>query len=306
VTEDQGSAWPVVLLDRAVFVTYGSAAVQPEDVDEDWEIGDEWRGQVNGLCGAAVHGTMALTTGRHTDDVEFVVELHHVEPPLGDAWEDVVEVSFAATSSEMVLRGLMSDAWPISLPVGDYRVRYCGQKMDQGHDGEPVDSYLLQFWPGKPGPDRVVRQTSSIAAYWHREHPAPALSPDDLADRVALRDREAERLEQEEAIEYERYVIQNRWGGRVPNERLRAASETSNPVDQLDRDLVFALSEVDDETQMAVAVWAAERACEVAGLAGHPALAAMLAAVRSGDHLPAPFDDHQRVSDLLNSEPFSS
>jgi hypothetical protein len=47
--------------------------------------------------------------------------------------------------------------------------------MDAGEDrdtldvGEaPVDHYLLQFCPGGPGPDRILRQTSRAAAYWHR------------------------------------------------------------------------------------------------------------------------------------------
>ena len=34
---------------------------------------------------------------------------------------------------------------------------------------EPIDEYSLSFWfaPGAP-PDRVIRQTSDVAAYWHQ------------------------------------------------------------------------------------------------------------------------------------------
>ena len=34
-------------------------------------------------------------------------------------------------------------------------------------DEEVVDSYLLSFWPAPPMSDRIVKQTSDAAAYWH-------------------------------------------------------------------------------------------------------------------------------------------
>ena len=34
---------------------------------------------------------------------------------------------------------------------------------------EPVDFYRLTFWPAHHQPDRLVRQTSRIAAYWHQD-----------------------------------------------------------------------------------------------------------------------------------------
>ncbi|WP_433733954.1 hypothetical protein ACQP0C_17585 [Nocardia sp. CA-129566] len=65
-------------------------------------------------------------------------------------------------------------SWELDLKEIDYRVRYCAQGMDQARqkdtrlDDEPLlDRYLLQFWPALPEPDRVVRQTSEIAASWH-------------------------------------------------------------------------------------------------------------------------------------------
>ncbi|MEU7786407.1 hypothetical protein [Amycolatopsis sp. NPDC049159] len=38
-------------------------------------------GQHNGLCGAAVAGTLFLLTGLHTGEVGFTAEVHESEPP---------------------------------------------------------------------------------------------------------------------------------------------------------------------------------------------------------------------------------
>lgn len=77
-------------------------------------------------------------------------------------------------------------SWELDLKEIDYRVRYCAQGMDQANredtrlgDEPLLDRYLLQFWPAPPEPDRVVRQTTEIAAYWHdfaRAQPSPSAS----------------------------------------------------------------------------------------------------------------------------------
>jgi hypothetical protein len=130
-------------------------------------------GQVNGLCGAAAPGFLFLVTGLRTGDVGFVVELHDESPPLDDGWEEIVEVSFRpAARTALVAWG---EEWssPLDLAEVDYRVRYCGAGMDEARDqtrmaGEAeLDRYLLQFWPAPPQPDRIVKQTSAHAAYWH-------------------------------------------------------------------------------------------------------------------------------------------
>ena len=59
--------------------------------------------------------------------------------------------------------------------LADLRVRYSARGMDTANavdtlleDQAPVDTYLLQLWPAPPAPDRVLKQTSELAAYWHR------------------------------------------------------------------------------------------------------------------------------------------
>ena len=63
-----------------------------------------------GFCGAGVRGFLRLVTGLHTGYVRFTAELHPVAPPLGDDWEEAVEVSFRHRAKKLWLGGLMSDA----------------------------------------------------------------------------------------------------------------------------------------------------------------------------------------------------
>lgn len=81
-------------------VAYGQAYVESggETLDMRWAFG----GQASGLCGAAVSGALFLRTGTHTGSVGFAVEVHDGPPPLGDAWEDVVEASFTPASPEVL------------------------------------------------------------------------------------------------------------------------------------------------------------------------------------------------------------
>ena len=68
-----------------------------------------------------------------------------------------------------------------------------GRDADQLDEGEPVDAYLLQFWPGTAGPDRIVRRTSNAAAYWHRAHRGRPLPPGErnAEDELPIRELEA-------------------------------------------------------------------------------------------------------------------
>lgn len=171
-----------------VHVHYGQVYVESGAAPADSPLEAAFAGQANGLCGAAAPGALFLVTGLHTGHVGFAVELHAGAPPVDDGWEEVVEVSFAPASARVALvewGGAASR--PLALARVGYRVRYCATGMEAGRArdtllaGEPpLDRYRLQFWPGPPGPDRVLKQTSETAAYWHRfarglpSPPAPA------------------------------------------------------------------------------------------------------------------------------------
>lgn len=180
------------LIDLALPVAYGQFYVRSDDGD----LPDAWRsmgGQQNGLCGAALPGSLFLVTGLHTGRVAFTAELHASEPAPGEEWEEIVEASFRPLG-ETFLEAWGGDFWPLDLADADYRVRYLaidmhryeGDEDDDDFDSfdpeeEPpcVGRYLLQFWPAPPAPDLILRQTSAAAAYWHanaREQPPPSTS----------------------------------------------------------------------------------------------------------------------------------
>ena len=158
-----------------LWVHYGQAYVlEPGEVAD---LAVSMRGQANGLCGAAVPGALVLITGLHTGQVQFAVDAADHRPPLDQAWEEVVEVSLTTTRSLSLVTWAGENAYPLGLPPGSYRVRYCASGMDRAHSHcEPVDDYLLTFWPAPESPDAVLKQTSQTAAYWHsawKEAPCP-------------------------------------------------------------------------------------------------------------------------------------
>jgi hypothetical protein len=132
-------------------------------------------GQENGLCGAATRGVLFLTTGLHTGHVNLTVELCDGEPALDDSWEEIVEASFVVDSPADPGLSEWGHAWtPVKLEPGTYRARYRAKNMQAARTKNTVlvheaaiDSYCLTFWPAPIARDRVLKQTSEIAAYWH-------------------------------------------------------------------------------------------------------------------------------------------
>jgi hypothetical protein len=164
----------LVLLDENVEIHGYYMSLLPENADIP-DFQEACRGQQNGLCGAAVPGALSFATGLHTGTVPMTVQWFDDEPPVDEQWEDVVEVPFTPTGSDLFL-DLFEDAVDLRLPaVVPLRARFCASGIDAAHelsisdDGElGPDRYLLQLWPADPRPDEVVRQTSEIAASWHR------------------------------------------------------------------------------------------------------------------------------------------
>jgi hypothetical protein len=292
-----------------VHVHYGQIYVESDPDSYGPGLAEAFAGQSAGLCGAALPGTLWLHTGLHTGRVGFTVEVHEQAPPVDQAWEDVVEVSFRPASARNALVQWAGEAsWELGLEEVDYRVRYCARGMDEARrkdtrlDEEPqLDCYLLQFWPAPPAADRVLKQTSAIAAYWHdyarRQPPPPTRAERAEAERQARLAHE--RAETERLLAYERW----RWGGRLPSRALRDVGGNVRGLVAFDPSLVHAIDAAGPEVQRALALLAARRACGAAGLAELDWIAAGLNALAEGLPLPPPLDDPARAWRALDSHP---
>jgi hypothetical protein len=163
----------VVVFEGLVHSAYGqlyvtSGRVEPALPDE------AFVGQVNGLCGGAVGGTLFMVTGTHTGSIPVRVVVEDVAPPLGE-WEEIVEVAFRPAGPRAALMGWASDpSVCFDLPAATYRVRWSASAMDAGRrqdvadEASPApDRYELAFWPAPAAPDAIVRRTGQAAAYWH-------------------------------------------------------------------------------------------------------------------------------------------
>ena len=158
------------LMSEAAWVAYGQIYVQS---GEDYpDLAECFAGQSNGLCGAAMPGILFLITGLHTGEVGFTVQLHDAPPPMDDDWQEIVEASFRPIGEAALVGWGGAGCWPLDLRAASYRVRYCATGMDEARqldtrmeEDQQADSYLLQFWPAPPEPDRVLKQTSDVAAY---------------------------------------------------------------------------------------------------------------------------------------------
>ncbi|MDH6554884.1 hypothetical protein [Streptomyces sp. SAI-041] len=292
-----------------VHVHYSQIYVESDPDSAIPDLSEAFAGQRGGLCGAAVPGVLWLITGLHTGNVGFVVEVHDEDPPLDPIWEDVVEVSFRPMSERTSLVQWAGEAaWDLNLDQTDYRVRYCAQRMDEGRKldtrvvGKPqADSYLLQFWPAPPRADRVVRQTSQNAAYWHRY--ARELPPPPTPEQRAETERLARQAEERAAEERRLHREQWEWGGQLPSEGLRGVGGNVRGLLRFDSDLVHALDAAGPEVQRTVASLAARRACAAAGLTDVPWVTQALTALTQKRPLPPPFDDTARLWENLRSDP---
>jgi hypothetical protein len=163
------------VFDGLLHVHYGQAYVMCGVGGDTGKMDACFRGQTNGLLGAGQRGMLFVLTGLHTGFVALTVDVDENEPELDESWEECVEVSFVPNAPDVGLVDWDRDlvcALPLR-PI-DYRVRYVARGMDAGRAADtivaseaPVDAYRLWFWPSAQAPDRVIRQTSDTAKYWH-------------------------------------------------------------------------------------------------------------------------------------------
>lgn len=300
------------LVDQHVRVAYAQIFVESGNDAEDTSLPASFAGQRNGLCGAVAAGQLFLITGLHTGHVGFTVELHTHAPTVDESWEDIVEAPFVpATDSVALVEWGGERVCSLPLIAGEtYRVRYSGNGLDIGDrtdtrlsDEPAADRYLLQFWPDRIAGDAIVKQTSGIAAYWHdyaQHHAAAELDRIAAAKIQETADREAQERKWNDERRAAEVVA---WGGKAPSERLRSIAGHAQQLAAQNRALVDSLAAAPAERQRAIAVWAARRAYEMAGLATVDWIASGLTAIDADRQVPPPFDDIRSGFERLFADP---
>lgn len=165
-----------VIFDRVVRTDYGQLDfIWGDDFGFDGDFDRFFRGQVNGLAGAASDEGLYVNLARRSGGSPVQVVLLDTEPPTQDGWEDVVEVSISVPpdSEPRWSTWAGQESGDLPIPCGTYRGRVHARGRDAGRDGEfadgPVDWYLVELWPAPAAPDAILRETSADATYWHRE-----------------------------------------------------------------------------------------------------------------------------------------
>lgn len=162
-----------VLFAQDINVCYGQAYLELAG-PFDGAMEECFRGQRNGICGAAAPDILFLTTGLHTGKVGFTLNLFEEDPGIDASWDEIVEVSLLAPRTAISLvEWAAADGHTMAIAPGPYRARYHARNMQAGSDldtnatSSVVDTYRLDLWRADRTADRVVKQTSEVAAYWH-------------------------------------------------------------------------------------------------------------------------------------------
>lgn len=163
-------------MDEVVQTDYGQFDIGWEGIGFDGEVDRFFRGQVNGLVGAAHGGGVYLHFGRRSGGSPVRIVVVDAAPDEPDAsWEDVVEVSVDVPATRIWWSSWAGETGGEldGIAAGSYRVRVSERGRDAGQDGEfadgLVDAYLVQFWPAPAEPDAILRVGSQDAPSWHRE-----------------------------------------------------------------------------------------------------------------------------------------
>ncbi|GLQ12316.1 hypothetical protein GCM10007913_42490 [Devosia yakushimensis] len=161
------------LFSQNISVQYGQAYLELGG-QFNGSMEDCFRGQSNGICGASAPDLLFLITGLHTGKVGLTINLFDTDPGIDETWDEIVEVSCQAPKGEVALSEWAADSGPpMAVPAGSYRARYHARKMQAANELDtnvtevPVDTYRLDLWPAPPAADRIIKQTSEVAAYWH-------------------------------------------------------------------------------------------------------------------------------------------
>jgi hypothetical protein len=163
-------------------ICYSQFYIEPEDPEDEESMEEQFRGQVNGLCGATVPERLFFTARPKDAVISIDVLLYKGCPPLSSNYSDIVEVSFKRGKEPVYLcQWAHEEEFLLNLAPGNYRVRYCIEGLDKDYDYDvedddyfempvPGQKYLIQIWPQNLEQDKIVKQGSEESAYWHNTH----------------------------------------------------------------------------------------------------------------------------------------
>jgi hypothetical protein len=293
-----------VLLDEEVRVDHCWISLAPDD--DLLDLRAARAGSHNGALLAGADGMLAMITGLHLGDVPLRVELHASRPPVGDAWEDVVEAPLRTGDETYVLTTADFGA-ELGLPGGtDLRARWCASGVDAAYDGtrsagEPVlDRYLLQLWPARRRREAVVRTTSVRYRHAHEEAQRTteaaraALAAVPPVTRGELRETARRRVQAVlDGVAADRRADAERadrqvWGLWRPSLALRSVGGRAPQLAAAAPVLAERVAGLDPGAQRALAAHCARHACAAVGRGDVPEIRALLAAVESGHPVPPP------------------
>lgn len=151
--------------------------------------------------------------------------------------------------------------------------------------------------PRRPAQRRGTPGRRAVAPPHHHRRRRPP--PEQRAETERLARQAEERAAEERRLDYERWM----WGGWLPSEGLRGVGGNVRGLLRFDSDLVHALDTAGSEAQRAVALLAAQRACEAADLMDLPWITQAHTALAEKRPLPPPFDDPDQMWETLSSDP---
>ena len=174
------------LYNSSLGIEYGQFYITP--VADDFEEEDDlipdnaFEEQENGLCGAALRERIFFVVGIQNGKIAVDVQLHDSSPEVNDSFEEIVEVSIIRAEHKL---HLCEWGWvnthELDIPAGTYRLRYSIDGFENDYDPDiedeeywesplPRQKHLIQIWPSGASEDRILKQTTEQAKYWHEEY----------------------------------------------------------------------------------------------------------------------------------------
>lgn len=251
-------------------------------------------------------GFVTVFAGIAVGPVSVRVSSSESEPDLPyDGWDVIEEVEIMLSPNTAILSidGEIFDHFNFSdIPEGGYRMRVCAEGRDSNWDlsvGEATERYLIQIWPGVVGRGEVYSKKNTDDV-WNVDVEAELSDLQDLGEDATRSLGLTNRLTNGSSE-----LIPLGGADRKSNQFSRskfASLFEAKKIAAFDPDLALQVCNLDPRRQRDLAAWSAERAYDIAGLAGldwvRPALRNM-----DSESLPNPFDDLSSVFNVVQNDP---